>query len=85
MLAKCTSVAPRCENPFWFSDIKEPKRSLFDLPFSAKIMISVTFLQMRIKYPILCSPANPAQAGEEAVGLADLSGLPSSFCVLVGE
>jgi len=32
-----------------------------------------------------CSPANPAQAGEEAVGLADLSGLPSSFCVLVGE
>jgi len=34
---------------------------------------------------IQCSPANPAQAGEEAVGLADLSGLPSSFCVLVGE
>jgi len=32
-----------------------------------------------------CSPANPAQAGDEAVGLADLSGLPSSFCVLVGE
>jgi len=32
-----------------------------------------------------CSPANPAQAGEEAVGLADSSGLPSSFCVLVGE
>jgi len=32
-----------------------------------------------------CYPANPAQAGEEAVGLADLSGLPSSFCVLVGE
>jgi len=32
-----------------------------------------------------CSPANPAQAGGEAVGLADLSGLPSSFCVLVGE
>ena len=34
---------------------------------------------------IQCSPANPAQAGEEAVGLADLSGLPSSFSVLVGE
>ena len=34
---------------------------------------------------IQCYPANPAQAGEEAVGLADLSGLPSSFCVLVGE
>jgi len=37
------------------------------------------------KKHIQCSPANPAQAGEEAVGLADLSGLPSSFCVLVGE
>jgi len=36
-------------------------------------------------FHIQCSPANPAQAGEEAVGLADLSGLPSSFCVLVGE
>jgi len=34
---------------------------------------------------IQCSPANPERAGEEAVGLADLSGLPSSFCVLVGE
>jgi len=34
---------------------------------------------------IPCSPADPAQAGEEAVGLADLSGLPSSFCLLVGE
>jgi len=34
---------------------------------------------------IQCSPANPAQAGEEAVGLADFSGLPSSFCVLVGQ
>jgi len=34
---------------------------------------------------VQCSPANPAQAGEEAIGLADLSGLPSSFCVLVGE
>ena len=34
---------------------------------------------------VQCSPANPAQAGEEAVGLADLSGLPSSYCVLVGE
>ena len=36
-------------------------------------------------FKIQCSLANPAQAGEEAVGLADLSGLPSSFCVLVGE
>jgi len=34
---------------------------------------------------VQCSPANPEQAGEEAVGLADLSGLPNSFCVLVGE
>ena len=34
---------------------------------------------------IQCSPANPAQAGEEAVGLADLSGLPSRLCVLVRE
>ena len=34
---------------------------------------------------VQCSPANPAQAGEEAVGLADLSGLPSRFCVLVEE
>jgi len=41
------------------------------------------FLTGRIQ--VQCSPANPAQAGEEAVGLADLSGLPSSFCVLVGE
>jgi len=38
-----------------------------------------------VKTQIQCSPANPAQAGEEAVGLAGLSGLPSSFCVLVGE
>jgi len=36
-------------------------------------------------YSIQCSPANPAQAGEEAVGLADLSGSTSCFCVLVGE
>jgi len=36
-------------------------------------------------FKVQCSPANPAQAGEEAVGLSDLSGLPSSFCVLVGE
>jgi len=34
---------------------------------------------------VQCSPANPGQAGEEAVGLADWSGLPSSSCVLVGE
>jgi len=34
---------------------------------------------------VQCSPANPAQAGEEAVGLAALSGLPSSSCVLVGK
>jgi len=40
---------------------------------------------MNIYIYIQCSPANPAQAGEEAVGLAGLSGLPSRFCVLVGE
>ena len=34
---------------------------------------------------IQCSPPNPAQAGEEAVGLADSSGLPSRLCVLVRE
>jgi len=37
------------------------------------------------RFQFQCSPANPAQAGEEAVGLEDLSGLPSSSCVLVGE
>ena len=36
-------------------------------------------------FKIQCSPAYPAQAGEEAVGLSGLSGLPSNFCVLVGE
>jgi len=46
-------------------------------------MLSMTMRTRRLR--LQCSPANPAQAGEEAVGLSDLSGLPSSFCVLVGE
>jgi len=40
---------------------------------------------MKKSFQFQCCPANLAQVGEKAVGLADLSGLPSSFCVLVVE
>ena len=45
------------------------------------VVLTVTSARTQIQ----CSSANPAQGGEEAVGLADSSGLPSSSCVLVGE
>jgi len=52
----------------------------------SKVIPRLEFRRLRKETgEIQCSPANPAQAGEEAIGLADLSGLPSSFCVLVGE
>jgi len=54
--------------------------SMFDM-FST----NVSFVFHPQRNTVQCSPANPAQAGEEAVGLADLSGSPSSFYVLVGD
>ena len=50
-----------------------------------KEVVDQIVFQSCLGVALQCSPANPAEAGEEAVGLADLSGLPSSSCVLVGE
>jgi len=43
-------------------------------------VFQLTFI-VQLDFEVQCSSANPAQAGEEAVGSADSSGLPSSFCV----
>jgi len=65
---------------------KDRKENLFLTRISSRqaLPLGIIYYEKYLK-KIQCSPANPAQAGEEAVGLADLSGLPSSFCVLVGE